>query len=184
MLGLLAVLAWSGLGVLTAPGAAACSCAGLDDRQAFDRADVVFTARLVDRELDLLTAPSHEAVLTFQVDGVLKGNASTRQRVRTHAQGAACGWELRGSGPYLVFAFDGGSDGIVEVPHGQLRTNLCDGNRPLAPAERAGTGIRLGRGSEPGLVGPSSTPALSAALATLVLAAASGWVLWRRRRRG
>ena len=73
-----AVLAWSGLGVLTAPGAPACSCVGTGDRRAFDWADVVFTARLGDFEVDVLRRSIWDTTLTFHVDRVLKGPRSAR----------------------------------------------------------------------------------------------------------
>ena len=109
----------------------ACSCVQVTDDAAFEGSDLVFTGRLVTRKdtpagLGGSLSSGDRAVLTFAVDRVFKGQVSARQRVSTSRDGASCGWELAGEGPFLVFAQGAGAS---------VSTSLCSGNRAgAAPA--------------------------------------------------
>lgn len=123
-----------GLVVLaSAERAAACSCVGVSDQEAVPNADAVFTGTLVD-----IITPTGAAVssadperFVFDVDEVFKGEVSARQSVVTARDGASCGLEITGSGPFVVFArteTDGITTGAVD---GELYSSLCSGARPL-----------------------------------------------------
>lgn len=113
--------------------AAACSCSVPSDREAFDRADAVFTAtleRIDSPQSGRSTAPR---VFTFAVDSVFKGEVAPTQTVRSEQSSASCGIELAGAGPYLVFALgELGRDHDIELGRGELYTGLCGGSRSLA----------------------------------------------------
>jgi hypothetical protein len=147
--GLLGLAAGLAAAVAAAVPAHACSCAQATDPEQLDRADVVFTGRLLGRQdappaADGSVSSGDLATLTFAVDRVYKGAVAARQPVLTVRSGASCGWELAGEGPYVVFAqreVDG------------LRTDLCSGNRTgSAPAA-------WGSGTSPAPVAPSPSPA-------------------------
>jgi hypothetical protein len=132
---LLATLVGLGAGVAVLVAAAlpasACSCAVVSSvgtpgeaQAAFDAADVVFTGRIVDRDEPLFAlggSSGDRVILTFAVDAVHKGTATTRQRLGTAASGASCGLEIVGEGPFLVFATADG-DGLT--------ASLCGGTSP------------------------------------------------------
>ncbi|HSP27235.1 MAG TPA: hypothetical protein VLN74_01715 [Ilumatobacteraceae bacterium] len=68
----------------------------------------------------------------FDVDQVFKGEAQTRQSVVTAREGASCGLEISGPGPFVVFARlddDGITSGAMD---GEVYSNSCSGTRPLA----------------------------------------------------
>ena len=67
------------------------------------------------------------------VDRVYKGEAKAKQSVVTAREGASCGLELTGRGPFLVFAtkdpqFD------LEGDAGEVYSSLCSGSRALLDA--------------------------------------------------
>lgn len=145
--------------------ASACSCAGVSDRGAFDRADAVFTGDLVN-----IVTPGGETYsstdperFVFEVDAVYKGDALSRQSIVTAREGASCGLEISGRGPFLVFATTHDSDGgLVEgAKPGELYSNLCSGTR----AESASAVPALfGRGHPPRQA-PEGIPSGAAPLA-------------------
>ena len=122
--------------VVAAPPAAACSCVSLDDQEALAFSQVAFVGDL----LEVRTPPSGEVWsssdperFVFAVDRVYKGEAKATQSVVTAREGASCGLELTGRGPFLVFAttdpqlhLDG--DG------GEVYSSLCSGSRELLTA--------------------------------------------------
>lgn len=113
--------------------ASACSCVGLTDEQALTGHDAAFTGTLVE----VITPPgdtsssSDPERFVFEVDDVVKGTVFTRQSVVTAQNGASCGLEISGPGPYLVFASEDAvlTSGAVD---GELYSNLCSGTRALA----------------------------------------------------
>jgi hypothetical protein len=147
-LGVLAV----GLFVLgRAAPAAACSCAARSDEEAFASADAVFTGTLVE-----IRTPAGEQWssadperFVFDVDEVLKGEVFARQSVVTAREGASCGLEIGGPGPFVVFArtaSDGVTSGAVD---GELYSNLCSGTRLLTDGALP-AGVAAGTVPRPG----------------------------------
>jgi hypothetical protein len=124
------------VGPLATP-ASACSCVGLTDAQAFDRADAVFVGTLESRTVEDRTTSFAPAVHTFAVSEVRKGTALPRQEVVSAASGASCGLELSGNGPFLVTARSTWGGYEPRPGPGQLVTGLCDGTRALTAAEVA-----------------------------------------------
>lgn len=128
-----AALATAWIAVLVpAPPASACSCVTPTDQAAVDDADAVFTGTLVDR-----VPPPRAAVgsadptrYVFAVDDVYEGDVTARQTVLTPSSGASCGFELSGTGPFLVFAFRD-SQLTAGADDGELYSHLCSGTRPL-----------------------------------------------------
>jgi hypothetical protein len=120
--------------VAGAPAAHACSCVPFTDRQAYDRADVVFVGRVLG-----VTAPggpvrssTDPALWTFAVGDVYKGSAATRQGVVSARFSASCGLEVEQGGTYVVFARrePGPLEPRVDGP--ALFANLCGGTRTIA----------------------------------------------------
>lgn len=128
------ILCTVGFALGTSERVAACSCVALTDEEAFASADAVFTGELVD----VVTPPgdsfssSDPERFVFEVDAVFKGAVFARQAVVTARDGASCGLEISGRGPFVVFARtepDGITGGAVS---GELYSNLCSGTRELA----------------------------------------------------
>ena len=146
---LVAVLAALAVGWGLAHPAAACSCAGLSTAQQFARADVVFVGRLVERTVEEpLTSSVDPARHVFTVDGAWKGEVPERAVVLSAESGASCGLELRGNGPFVVFAGDAGT---------HLDAGLCDGTTELTPAVEAELDDLAGPASSAAVV-PGSHP--------------------------
>lgn len=112
--------------------ASACSCAMATDEQALASADAAFTGTLVE----VITPPgdpyssSDPERFVFEVDDVVKGTVFARQSIVTARDGASCGLEISGPGPYVVFASEDDSlvGGAVD---GELYSGLCSGTRSL-----------------------------------------------------
>jgi hypothetical protein len=132
--------------VVGASPAQACSCAGGTTAEFTERADAVFTGRLVSRdEPDQPVLSSADPALhVFAVDAVAKGAVSERQEVLSPLSGASCGLELTGDGPVAVFAtrtpdrYISASDPGLEDD--QYYAYLCDGSAPLTPQLEAELG--------------------------------------------
>ncbi|MCU0312083.1 MAG: hypothetical protein MUE36_14205 [Acidimicrobiales bacterium] len=145
------LVASSALVALDASPAAACSCAPLTAEQAFDVADAVFVGDWVETlpggALAGVDGASDDPTrLIFEVDGVYKGEVFARQSVVTARDGASCGLELRGEGPFLVFGRTAASEFEPEVEAGELSANQCGGSRAVAD------------GAVPASFGPPSAP--------------------------
>jgi hypothetical protein len=131
---LCAVMTLGSFALDTPQRAAACSCVELTDAEAYDFADVVFTGALVEintPEGDIVVSNDPERFV-FDIDQVYKGVAQTRQSVVTAREGASCGLEIGGPGPFVVFARledDSLTSGAVE---GEVYSSLCSGTRPLS----------------------------------------------------
>jgi hypothetical protein len=113
--------------------ASACSCGEFTDEQALTSADAAFTGALVE----VITTPgdtyssADPERFVFEVDAVIKGTVFTRQSVVTARDGASCGLEISGPGPYVVFASE--DDVLVSgAVDGELYSGLCSGTRALA----------------------------------------------------
>lgn len=128
-----------------ASSAYACSCMAYTDAEAFEAADAVFVGRLVDvREPLVMLASTDDTRYVFEVDSVYRGRVHRTQSVVTAADGASCGFELDGSGPFLVFANGRGDDS------GELTSGRCSGTRSIGRAEvpaEFGPGIAADEGS-------------------------------------
>ncbi len=138
-----------GAAVAGGQSVSACSCATFTDQEAFDRADVVFTGALVE-----VVTPSGEMHAStdaerfvFDVEQVYKGEAVDPQTVVTARDGASCGLEIQGRGPFLVYATS--TDSIVTGAVDRERySNLCSGTRAVADAALP-AGFGVGRAPTP-----------------------------------
>ncbi len=125
--------------LIAAPPASACSCVPQTTAQHLERADAVFTARLVSREefRGSVLGGADAALHVFAVDTVVKGTAHREQGVLSPASGASCGLELVGDGPFVVFATRsadlGGGDPLPTLADGQYAALLCGGTGPATP---------------------------------------------------
>lgn len=161
-LGISLAIAAAAVPTLGVGPAHACSCAErLTDAQYRQQAEAVFTGSLVGRE-----APNEAAfeqsgadpvVYTFAVDRVYKGAITNPQRVVSNVDGAACGLEPRGNGPFLVYTSrrDGSSAIGASWPaeYAELpRAFLCSGTREV----KAGEKLPLGRGRAPAAAPPAA----------------------------
>lgn len=139
--------------------ASACSCVHpAEDPVLFDRAAVVFVGTVADDRRRGSTR-----TLTFAVERVFKGAATSQQQVRTHVEPATCGLALEGAGPFLVQAVDSGS-GLV--------ADLCGGTRATVRTASAGGGYPPLPGGGP----PSGSPR-AGTVGALVVAALAGLLL-------
>ena len=133
----IALLVLLGASLLIGAGPAyACSCTGTSVAEAYQRAEAVFTGRLESREArgGRNGSSGDTALHVFAVDRVFLGEVHQRQGVLSADSGASCGLELRGPGPFLVFA-GSGTTGVGPAPRrGQLAADLCGGSAPVTPA--------------------------------------------------
>ena len=132
---LCAVVTFGSFALDTPQRAAACDCVELTDTEAYEFAEVVFTGTLVEintPEGDIVVSTDPERFV-FDVDQVFKGEAQTRQSVVTAREGASCGLEISGPGPFVVFARLDDNVGLTSgALEGEVYSNLCSGTRPLA----------------------------------------------------
>ncbi|MBJ7451806.1 MAG: hypothetical protein JHC71_06930 [Blastococcus sp.] len=188
--------------VLGATPAQACSCAGGTTAEFAERADAVFTGRLVSRDVPReLRTSADPALHVFAVDAVAKGAVSERQEVLSPVSGASCGLEITGDGPVAVFATRT-ADSFPGIPTPELADDqyfayLCGGSAPLTPQLAADLGPLRPVAADPGPAVPVQPRAASttspdrdgpaAALLALgggaVLLGAGALVLRRRRAR-
>jgi hypothetical protein len=162
----------------------ACSCAQASPAQHFSGADAVFTGRLVQRSVEHpgwpVISSGDPARHVFEVEVVLKGTAHHRQAVFSSADGAGCGLELDGEGPFAVFA---------RQDDGRLRADLCGGTTALTPQLHSELAALSGAGSGRLLPGASpdsswwTPPRLIGAGATGLVGAGGLVLLYRRGRR-
>jgi hypothetical protein len=124
-----------GFAVASGQPASACSCATFTEQEAFDGADAVFAGELVE----IVTPPGDTDStvdverFVFDVDVVYKGEAVDPQTIVTARDGATCGLEVHGPGPFLVYATL--TDSIVTgAVDDELYSNLCSGTRAVADA--------------------------------------------------
>lgn len=117
----------------TSERVAACSCATFTEEEALDASDAAFTGTV----FEVITPPGDTYSSTdperfvFDVEEVYKGDVFARQSIVTAREGASCGLEISGPGPFLVFARE--TDSVVSgAVDGELYSSLCSGTRPLA----------------------------------------------------
>ena len=116
--------------------AMACSCSYPTDTEAFEQSDAVFVGTLVEVQTppgDVIDSSDLERFI-FDVDAVYKGAVTSQQAVATAREGASCGLEIAGPGPFLVFAGAGASSITPELDEDELQSNLCSGTRPSTEA--------------------------------------------------
>lgn len=120
------------------PSAGACTCDSVTDQAAFETADVVFEAELVDYSYDEdpdgdgLISSTDPAVWTFAVAGVYKGEVRQTEDVYSAVSGASCGLEIQPTGTFYVFADWITADGAAAgYPIGDLTAGLCGGTRSI-----------------------------------------------------
>jgi len=124
----------------------ACSCAGLNDDEAFAAADVVFAGRLVAVRVPdgPMISSDDPARFVFEVDSVLKGDAFETQSVVSARDGASCGLELQTGVDSVVFAR---TESSYDLADGELDSSLCSGSRTGAAPEGLGTPAAPSSGS-------------------------------------
>lgn len=155
----------------TSERAAACSCGLLTDDEALGYADAVFIGTLA--EIITPGGTSYSSAdperFVFEVDGVFAGEVFARQSVVTARDGASCGLEISGPGPFLVFAVtnDGFTGGAVE---GELYSNLCSGTRELGSSA---VPVEWGDASPP-IAGASPIGSSASGIPTLWIVAVGG----------
>jgi hypothetical protein len=169
---------------------AACSCATFTEDEALDASDAAFAGTLVE-----VITPSGDTYgsadperFVFDVDEVYKGDVFARQSIVTARDGASCGLEISGPGPFLVFARE--TDSVVSgAVDGELYSSLCSGTRPLVsdaiPAS-FGTGSAPRSGASPiGANGTESSTVQNALIAGMVavIGAGSVFAIGRRKKR-
>lgn len=122
-----------GAAVRSARPAHACSCAAQTLDEAYARADAVFVGSLVETRVESgeRFSSMDPEWFVFEVDAVYKGDVRARQAVVTARDGASCGLEIAGPGPFLVFAYAGGLGGAPPRAEGELSSSLCSGTGPL-----------------------------------------------------
>lgn len=123
-----------GVAVARAQPASACSCPTVSDQAAFERADVVFTGEWVETDPGVpapFDQPDEGVRLVFEVEEVYAGQPYERQSVVSWAFGEACGLELDGAGPHLVFARTTAGPSDPQIAEGEVVSDLCSGTRPL-----------------------------------------------------
>ena len=132
------------------------------------------------------------ALHVFAVDGVFKGEVHELQGVVSAADGASCGLELSGDGPFVVFATrdPGAAGGPVPGRPVQRDRRRWTRRSPTSSADLAGgpapaasSGSPPARGTA-GLQGAGFSPVATALIGAgaLVVVALGGLVLRRRRR--
>jgi hypothetical protein len=143
VLTLLATLCLSLAFVVVAPTpASACSCQGLGRRTAAERADAIFTGRVLAKSTVRRPSPGRTDV-RFAVSRVYKGSVYAEQVVGSPQGADGCGVDLAIGSTWVIFA-DEHVDGTGKSAVFRLVTGDCSGNIPetTAPSD-------LGAGREP-----------------------------------
>jgi hypothetical protein len=176
----------------------ACSCTGGSDAEHFKTAQAVFTGTLLGRDEPNASATMQSSadpvIYTFAVGRIYKNyqrRIANPQKVESVVDGASCGLELRGNGPFVIFT---SAEPFVTLP----RAMLCGGTREVAAGEK----LPFGRGqapaaapteepSAPDTLGPTvdddeggSGNTTAVVLAALAGALIGGGIVLRRRAKG
>lgn len=115
--------------LLPTPPAIACSCATQNSNEHFERANVIFTGKVISQGAPKIedwfdqAAPSVRS--TFEVDQVFKGNIVKQQQIVSLQMESACGIRFQLNERYQVFARRIGDT---------LVTDSCSGTKGLAQA--------------------------------------------------
>ncbi|UYM04877.1 hypothetical protein [Solicola gregarius] len=104
---------------LTTP-AYACSCVQIDLQTQAKQGDAVFVGTPVD-----VTESGNSAVYEVRVSDVYAGTADPTTTVRTAADGASCGVDLKLDRQYMFV-------GDQKQPHGEVSTTMCSGTQPIS----------------------------------------------------
>jgi hypothetical protein len=178
---LVITLCAAGTLVATPDAACACDCGQPSASEAFERADAVFIGQVVEVKRPWFTSlGSDTAVWTFEVSEVYKGEVRRRQEVVSHAHSTACGLDLEGSEPFVVFA---STDGTDPTPaEGQLAAHRCNGTGPVTAEIRRMLARIPASDPAPPSVTARQWP-WTAGIAGIGVLATGAWWLWRRRRR-
>ena len=115
--------------VLGVNPAYACSCIQSTEQENYERADVVFKGTMNDMEA--VHDPSGRRYFSFTPSKTYKGKTDSSQLVSTAQDSAACGVDLYGSGPFLVFA----NKADDPDARADLTTSLCSGTREIRADE-------------------------------------------------
>lgn len=174
---LVALLLAAGVVVVPASSAYACMCLRESPQEYLRTSDAVFTGHLVDSELRF----GGKEVLTFQVGRVYKGAVTYLEEVASQSDDVGCGLDLRGDGPFLVFA------DATEAAPGEPRyfAGGCTGTRYVSDTDPVLDA--LGPATPPDALPSETKSPLTApeliSLALLALVGAALAVLWRGRSR-
>lgn len=188
LLWMVATVSFAAFVLGTSERVGACSCAAFTDEEALENADAAFTGTLVEiitPKADTYSSTDPERFV-FAVDEVFKGEVFARQSVLTARDGASCGLEIHGPGPFVVFADE--SDSITSgAADGELYSNLCSGTRVVTtdalPAS-FGTASAPAAGASPIGVSGTQRPTVQIVVilgALALLGAASAFAVRRRR---
>jgi hypothetical protein len=143
VISLLAALCLGVVGAVILPGDAyACSCKPTSSRIAAERADAIFTGKVLE-VTDVRKPEPGRVEIRFQVSRVYKGSVYAEQLVASPAMANDCGVDLAVNSSWVVFAeqrFEGRGDDAVL----RLATEACSGNIPGTKAPSL-----LGRGRTP-----------------------------------
>lgn len=121
------------LPIVGADPAYACSCVQTDEQQRYEQATHVFKGTVLAAQGAASTdGESSDApvLYTFDVISTYKGRVTDPQKVSTPGNSAACGIDLDGDGPFLVFA-SRPPVGNAQTAGAELTMNLCGGTRPI-----------------------------------------------------
>ena len=169
--------------VIGAQPAAACSCAPVTDRDAFDAATVVFAGTVIEKREPkgrpvpgepgvMMVSSGDPATWVFGVERSYKGEVGGTQEVLSPTSGASCGLELGPPGTHaLVFAHRGEAPTYLfgrPIPHDALYAGLCGGSRRLAGDDAVPVG--LGGSGATRSVGPALAAGTLAGLVALAVA--------------
>lgn len=130
------LLLGTSLFLLGANAAMACKCAPTTPQQSLERANAVFSGKVID--VDKSSNPSEANRITFEVSKVWKGTNKQKLVITTSSSSASCGYSFQEGKEYLVYA---------STQDNKLQTGSCSGTKSLADA-RADLAA-LGRGETP-----------------------------------
>lgn len=169
----LAALLATGVAIIPAQRALACSCALGTLDEAAASADAVFAGRVAaEVALDVLDPGAGGTIYTFAVEGVAKGPVSDRVEVLAGGDGAMCGMIFDREQRWLVFA---------ALQDGMYQTGLCSGNLVLEPGVAAP--LELGEPESTGDPAQDQVPVpLVIVLGTVAAIAVASWLAFRRDR--
>lgn len=109
----------------------ACSCMRSTPEEQMERADVVFTGRVIDKKMKTVEPPPFGGLnlvqWTFEVEADHKGSVSEKVTVESASSSAACGINFQMGERYQVFANQSDT---------ALRASLCSGTRALTDKQQ------------------------------------------------
>jgi Tissue inhibitor of metalloproteinase len=87
---------------MTAPPCWACSCAPSSKKEKAQNADVIFTGRVIDKEV---LGDTTDVKVRFQVGKVYKGETTKKTNVFTTNAPGLCGFNFKEGSKYTVFSY-------------------------------------------------------------------------------